>query len=159
MRFFVVIFSTLGSQKLLRNYGVFGFLHARPDATAEQKQILLQEWYRERLKVMISQYISKWEKIIQVTVATFGVKKMKTKWGTCNQEAGRIWLNLELTKKPLECLEYIIVHEMVHLLERTHNNNFVRYMDKFLPQWRHLKEELNRLPVSHADWKLRGGTE
>jgi predicted metal-dependent hydrolase len=77
---------------------------------------------------------------------------MKTKWGTCNQEARRIWINLELAKKPPECIEYIVVHEMVHLLERTHNNRFITYMNKFLPQWRHHKEILNRLPVSHVEW-------
>jgi len=128
-------------------------LHIHADTTAEQKQTILQEWYREQLKDIVPKYISKWEETMQVKVAEFGIKKMKTKWGTCNREDSRIWINLELAKKPLECLEYIVVHEMVHLLERNHNNNFVAYMDKFLPQWRHLKEELNRLPVSHVDWK------
>jgi predicted metal-dependent hydrolase len=128
-------------------------LHVHQETTAEQKQIILQEWYRLQLKEIIPKYISKWEEIMHVKVAEFGIKKMKTKWGTCNRETNRIWINLELAKKPLECLEYIVVHEMVHLLERNHNNNFVAYMDKFLPQWRHLKEELNRLPVSHVDWK------
>ena len=77
---------------------------------------------------------------------------MKTKWGTCNIEANRIWLNLELAKKPLHCLEYIVVHEMIHLLERHHNNLFLAYMDKFIPRWKFYKEELNRLPVSHEEW-------
>ncbi len=128
-------------------------LHIHTDTTAEQKQTILQEWYREQLKEIVPKYFSKWEEPMHVKVAEFGIKKMKTKWGTCNREACRIWINLELAKKPLDCLEYIVVHEMVHLLERNHNNNFVAYMDKFLPQWRHLKEELNRLPVSHVDWK------
>ena len=87
-----------------------------------------------------------------VQVSEFGIKKMKTKWGTCNTAAKRIWINLELAKKPLECLEYIVVHEMVHLLERSHNARFIAYMNQFLPQWRNLKEELNRLPVSHLNW-------
>ena len=128
-------------------------LHIHTDTTAEQKQTILQEWYREQLKEIVPKYIAKWEEAMQVKVSEFGIKKMKTKWGTCNREARRIWINLELAKKPLECLEYIVVHEMVHLLERNHNNNFVAYMDKYLPQWRHLKEELNHLPVSHVDWK------
>lgn len=128
-------------------------LHIRPGTTAEQKQTILQEWYRERLKEIVPKYIAKWEETMQVKVAGFGIKKMKTKWGTCNREDSRIWINLELAKKPLECLEYIVVHEMVHLLERNHNNNFVAHMDKFLPRWKHIKEELNRLPVSHVDWK------
>lgn len=128
-------------------------LHKHTDSSAEQKQTILQEWYREQLKVIVPKYISKWEETMQVKVAEFGIRRMKTKWGTCNREAGRIWINLELAKKPLECLEYIVIHEMVHLLERTHNKNFVAYMDKYLPQWRQIKEELNRLPVSHVDWK------
>lgn len=128
-------------------------LRVRPETTPEQKHILLQEWYREQLKALVPPYITKWEEILGVRVNDFGIKKMKTKWGACNIEAKRIWLNLELAKKPFECIEYIIVHEMVHLLERNHNDRFTAYMDKYLPQWRHLREELNRLPVSHVDWK------
>ncbi len=127
-------------------------LQVKPDTNAEQRQILLQEWYRAQLKALVPHYIAKWEKIMGVQVSEFGIKKMKTKWGTCNTAAKRIWINLELAKKPLECLEYIVVHEMVHLLERSHNARFIAYMNQFLPQWRNLKEELNRLPVSHLDW-------
>ena len=128
-------------------------LQVRPGSTTEQKQIILQEWYRDQLKSIVPEYIAKWEEIMNVKVDEFGIKKMKTKWGTCNREAKRIWINLELAKKPLECLEYIVVHEMVHLLERNHNDRFVGLMNKYSPQWRHYKEELNRLPVSHEDWK------
>ena len=128
-------------------------LHVHPDSNTEQRQTILHEWYRDQLKVLAPKFIEKWEVKMQVKVVEFGIKKMKTKWGTCNHEASRIWINLELAKKPLECLEYIIVHEMVHLLERNHNNRFIAYMDKFLPQWRQIKEELNRLPVSHVEWK------
>lgn len=128
-------------------------LQVKPNTDKQHKQILLQEWYRDQLKALVPKYISKWEDKMQVKVEEFGIKKMKTKWGTCNREAKRIWINLELAKKPLECLEYIVVHEMVHLLERNHNDRFIAYMNKFLPQWRHYKEELNRLPVSHVDWK------
>ena len=78
---------------------------------------------------------------------------MKTRWGTCNQKAGRIWLNLELAKKPEHCLDYIIVHEMTHLLENNHNDRFKAHMDTFLPQWRQHKEELNRTVLSHESWK------
>ena len=77
---------------------------------------------------------------------------MKTKWGSCNADAGRIWLNLELAKKPMRCIEYILVHEMIHLLERRHNDRFVAYMDKFMPNWRSRRRELNRFPVAHEDW-------
>ena len=128
-------------------------LHVRPNTTTEQKQIILNEWYRKELKKQIPIIIEKWEKIIGVNVKEWGVKQMKTKWGTCNIEANRIWLNLELAKKPLHCLEYIVVHEMIHLLERHHNNLFLAYMDKFIPRWKFYKEELNRLPVSHEEWE------
>jgi predicted metal-dependent hydrolase len=77
---------------------------------------------------------------------------MKTKWGTCSRDAGRIWLNLELAKKPLHCIEYIIVHEIVHLLERKHNEIFISYMNKYMPKWRFYKEELNRSPLKHENW-------
>lgn len=86
-------------------------------------------------------------------VADWGVKRMKTKWGTCTIEARRIWLNLELVKKPPRCLEYIIVHEMVHLLECHHNERFVAYMDKFMPQWRLFSDELNQAPLAHETWE------
>lgn len=128
-------------------------LQVKPATNTEQRQVLLQEWYREQLKALVPNYIAKWEKVMGVEVAEFGIKKMRTKWGTCNTEAKRIWINLELAKKPQECLEYIVVHEMVHLLERSHNARFIAYMTRFLPQWRNLKEELNRLPVSHLDWE------
>ena len=128
-------------------------LHIRPNTTTEQKQIILNEWYRKELKKQIPIIIEKWEKIIGVSVNEWGVKQIKTKWGTCNIEANRIWLNLELAKKPLHCLEYIVVHEMIHLLERHHNNLFLAYMDKFIPRWKFYKEELNRLPVSHEEWE------
>lgn len=119
----------------------------------EKRKLILEAWYRKELKVIIPNLIEYWEKIIGVKVNEFGIKKMKTKWGTCNIKARRIWLNLELAKKPLHCLEYIIVHEMVHLLERNHNSKFIAHLDKFLPQWRSYKEELNRFPISHTQWK------
>jgi predicted metal-dependent hydrolase len=127
-------------------------LFVRPNASPEQQQIILNEWYRGQLKNLIPAMIDKWEKIIGVTVSEWGVKLMKTKWGTCNIEQKRIWVNLELAKKPIYCLEYIIVHEMIHLLERHHNDIFLAYLDKYMPKWKFFKEELNRLPVSHGTW-------
>ena len=90
---------------------------------------------------------------IGIQVAAWGVKSMKTKWGTCNADAHRLWLNLELIKKPVPCLEYIVVHEMVHLLERHHNDRFIAYMDKLLPQWRPIREVLNGEPLGHDTWE------
>ena len=127
-------------------------LQLRAGATQEKKQAVLDEWYRKQLKLAIPDLIASWEKRIGVRVNEFGIKKMKTKWGTCNPEARRIWVNLELAKKPKECVEYIVVHEMVHLLECHHNDRFVALMDTFIPQWRSRRDDLNRLPVKHEDW-------
>lgn len=128
-------------------------LRVRPDTSMEKRQIIIDEWYRAQLKALIPPLIEKWEKVIKVKVNDFGIRRMKTKWGTCNTEVGRIWINLELAKKPPQCLEYIVVHEMVHLLERKHNDAFVAYMDKFLLKWKYYKDELNQLPVRHEKWK------
>lgn len=127
-------------------------LYVRPETGWEKKKYILDEWYRQQLKDTVPKIIDKWKKKMNVQVKEFGIKKMRTKWGTCNREARRIWLNLELAKKPPECLEYIVVHEMVHLLERNHNDRFVSLLTEFMPKWRFYKDELNRLPISHVDW-------
>ncbi|WP_407311940.1 M48 family metallopeptidase [Desulfosporosinus sp. SB140] len=127
-------------------------LYVRPGTPVEKRQRILDEWYRKRLKDVLPDLIAKWEKRLNVKVNEFGIKKMKTKWGTCNRDAQRIWLNLELAKKPPECLEYVVVHEMVHLLERNHNDRFSSLMDANLPKWSFYKDELNRLPVKHEHW-------
>lgn len=128
-------------------------LYIRPDASQEKKQSLLDAWYRKQLKAAIPDLIALWEKRVGVRVNEFGIKKMKTKWGTCNPDARRIWINLELAKKPKECLEYIVVHEMVHLLEHHHNERFMALMDDMMPKWRSLRDDLNRLPVKHEEWE------
>jgi len=120
-------------------------LFVREGSNKEQRQKVMKEWYRKELKALIPPLIEKWEPILGVKVASWGVKHMKTRWGTCNTTAKRIWINLELAKKSPICLEYIVVHEMVHLLERHHNERFISYMDKFLPNWRSIKAELNGL--------------
>jgi predicted metal-dependent hydrolase len=127
-------------------------LFVRPGSDTAKRERALLAWYRRQLKAAIPPLIARWEPIIGVDVADWRVKRMKTKWGTCTIEARRIWLNLELVKKPPQCLEYIIVHEMVHLLERHHNERFVAYMDEFMPQWRLLRDELNQAPLAHETW-------
>jgi predicted metal-dependent hydrolase len=127
-------------------------LNVRPDTDSFKRQEIMELWYREQLRTVAMPVIAKWEKVMCVSLNELGIRKMKTKWGTCNREVKRIWLNTELAKKPFHCIEYIIVHELVHLLERNHNSNFVAYMDRFLPEWKQLKSELNQLPVSHGDW-------
>ena len=118
-------------------------MRVRPKTSAAKREIILNEWYRAYLKEEIPKLIAKWEPIMQVKVKEFGVKRMKTRWGTCNIRAQRIWLSLELAKKSTECLEYVVVHEMVHLLERLHNKRFHAFMDLFLPDWRLRQKELN----------------
>ncbi len=113
----------------------------------------MTEWYRAELKRVLLDMIAQWEARIGVQVAEWGVKRMKTRWGTCNIGAKRIWLNLELAKKPPHCLEYVVVHELVHLLERRHNDRFKAFMDQFMPQWRHHRDELNRGPLAHEEWE------
>lgn len=128
-------------------------LRVRPKSSRQKRKEIIDAWYREKLRELIPIHIKHYEKLMKVQVAEFGIRKMKTKWGTCNTNAGRIWFNLELAKKPARCIEYIVVHEMVHLLERSHNAKFIAYMDKYMPQWKSVKQELNRLPVSHVDWE------
>jgi predicted metal-dependent hydrolase len=124
----------------------------RPATTDERKQDILEAWYREKLKEVVSTLIAKWEPLLGVKVGKFFVQKMKTKWGSCSPASKSIRLNTDLAKKPPECLEYIVVHEMVHLLEPTHNASFITLMDQFMPKWRFYKDELNKLPVRHENW-------
>ncbi|MDR4506202.1 MAG: M48 family metallopeptidase [Candidatus Scalindua sp.] len=127
-------------------------LYVRPGTPIIKRHEIMKEWYREELKEIIPELIENWEKRMNLKVSDWQVKLMKIKWGSCNIEKKRIWLNLELAKKPINCLEYIIVHEMAHFLERHHNERFLYYMDTYLPNWKQLKTELNKLPVSHANW-------
>jgi len=127
-------------------------LYIKPNTSTKQRESIITEWYRQELKNLVPEIVEKWEKIIGVKITEWQIKQMKTKWGSCNIKAKRIWLNLELAKKPVHCTEYIIVHELIHLIERHHNDNFLALMNKYLPQWKFYKVELNRLPVSHSDW-------
>jgi predicted metal-dependent hydrolase len=127
-------------------------LSVRPGASEAKKKEVLERWYREQIKEIVPRLIAKWERIIGVKVQDFYVRRMKTKWGSCSASAGTIRFNSELAKKPRECLEYIVVHEMVHLLERTHNQRFVSLMDQFVPRWPSRRDLLNRLPVRREKW-------
>ena len=128
-------------------------LYVREGSDREQREQVMRRWYRRQLKKELPELIAKWQGVIGVEVKEWGIRLMKTKWGTCNAEAGRIWLNLELVKKPVRCLEYIVVHEMVHLLERSHNERFTAYMNEYLPQWRTVREELNEGILGHTKWE------
>jgi predicted metal-dependent hydrolase len=124
-------------------------LYVRQGTDRTQRELILSQWYRRGLKAVLPGLIAKWEPVIGVKVVEWGIKKMKTKWGTCNVRARRIWLNLELAKKPPQCLEYVLVHEMVHMLERYHNDRFKALMDRFMPAWRSIQEELKRTALGH----------
>jgi len=127
-------------------------LRVRPGSSDKKKKAVVDEWYRMQLKQTVPALIAKWEPLLRVKVARFFVQQMKTKWGSCNSAAKSIRLNADLAKKPPECLEYIVVHEMIHLLEPAHNNRFMTLIEQFMPNWRFYRTELNRLPVKHEDW-------
>lgn len=122
-----------------------GYDHAQRDA-------VLQRWYRRQLRALLPPLLEKWEPRVGKTVSEVRIRKMKTRWGSCNARAGRVWLNLELIKKPRACLEYVLVHELVHLHERHHNDRFLKRMEALMPNWRVHRDELNRAPLAHEDW-------
>lgn len=127
-------------------------LFVNPGTSVENRALVLMEFYRAQLKSQVEKLISDWSKRIAIEVPDWRVKKMKTKWGSCNAGAKRVWLNLELAKKPPECLEYILVHELVHLLERKHNERFRAHMDKLMPNWRERRDLLNKMPLAFESW-------
>ncbi|MDD4963966.1 MAG: SprT family zinc-dependent metalloprotease [Gallionella sp.] len=147
-----VIYQTGAPRVSVRNKSSLD-LYVRENSDQAQREKVLLTWYRQQLKALLPPLIAHWEAVIGVKVADWQVKKMKTKWGTCNIAAGRIWLNLELAKKSTQCLEYIIVHEMAHLLERHHNDRFIALLETHYPSWREARAELNELPLAAEVWK------
>jgi predicted metal-dependent hydrolase len=127
-------------------------LRVNQGANHDRKEDVVAQWYREQIKAAVPTLIAKWEPTVGVNVQRVFVQKMKTKWGSCNPALRSVRLNTDLAKKPRECLEYIVVHEMVHMLEPTHNAHFVALMDQLIPHWRMCRDELNRLPVCHEKW-------
>jgi predicted metal-dependent hydrolase len=127
-------------------------LSVRPGTDVTKRHEIMEHWYRDQMRQAVPELIDRWEPLLCVKVAKFFVQKMRTRWGSCNPNTGSIRLNTDLAKKPCQCLEYIVVHEMVHLLEPTHNAHFVSLMDRFMPRWQHHRQNLNRLPVRHEDW-------
>jgi predicted metal-dependent hydrolase len=128
-------------------------LTIRPGASMEKREAVVIAWYRDLVREAVIPLIEKWEPVLGVQVDHTIVRRMKTRWGSCTPARGTIRLNTELAKKPRECLEYVLVHEMIHLLEPTHNANFISLIDKFMPQWRHVRDELNRAPLGHVEWE------
>jgi hypothetical protein len=128
-------------------------LTVRPGAVMEKREAVVTAWYREQVRDAVTPLIETWEPLLGVKANRIIVRRMRTRWGSCTPGRRTIRLNTELAKKPPECLEYVLVHELVHLLEPSHNANFISLMDKFMPQWRHLRDELNRAPLGHVEWE------
>lgn len=128
-------------------------LRVRPGTDVTRREDILEAWHRKELHAAAQPLIEKWQGIIGVHVQRLFIQRMKTKWGSCNPVAGSIRLNTDLARKPRGCLEYIIVHEMTHLIEHTHNERFVELMDRFMPRWQYHRDVLNRLPVRHEQWE------
>ena len=141
-----------GPSRISRNGNSELTMQVRPGTGRDKREQVLNEWYRRHVKALVPDLIDKWQPVIGVRVADWGVKKMKTRWGSCNVRDQRVWLNLELAKKPPHSLEYVLVHEMVHLLERHHNERFKALMDQFMPQWRLYRDELDQAPLAHEEW-------
>lgn len=127
-------------------------LYARPGLEGVERKRILHRWYRDQLRQHIQPLMDRWQAILGVEASGFSIKRMKTKWGSCNQRSRRIWLNLELAKKPKACLEYLVVHELLHLVERHHNDHYLALMDQHLPTWRNLRDLLNSEPLAHEEW-------
>jgi predicted metal-dependent hydrolase len=127
-------------------------LRVRPGTDDAKRRAILEDWYREEIKKAVPVLLGKWEQVLGVKVNRFFVQRMKTKWGSCSQASRGIRLNTELARKPRECLEYIVVHEMAHLIVRRHNEQFGGLLDACLPNWRQIRLMLNDAPLSHADW-------
>ena len=127
-------------------------LYVPPEHDAEARRDLLGRWHREQLRDRLPSLISEWEPKVGREVSRWSIRRMKTKWGSCNREIGHIWFNLELATKHPDCLEYIVVHEMAHLVERNHGDRFTKLMDQLLPDWRRRRDLLNEAPLAHQEW-------
>jgi predicted metal-dependent hydrolase len=127
-------------------------LQIRPLSSQERKRDLLEDWYRTQLRAAVQPLIIKWERVMNVKVDKVFIRRMKTKWGSCSPSSASIRLNTDLAKKPPECLEYIVVHELAHLIEPTHNDRFTAILDRMMPNWRSYRQLLNQLPVRHENW-------
>lgn len=131
-------------------------LYMAPETAAEQRRRYLDRWYREQLRSELPPLISKWESELSVTVPKWTIRKMKTKWGSCNRETHHLWFNVELAKKHPNCLEYIVAHEMMHYFEHNHGDAFAKLMDQHLPDWRMRRDELNGAPLAEEEWSEGG---
>jgi predicted metal-dependent hydrolase len=127
-------------------------LHVPPAWSQEQHAAVMDRWYRRQLRKVVVSYLDVWQGRLGVETTAIGIKRMKTKWGSCIPMSRRVWLNSELAKKQPSCIEYIVVHELVHLLEPSHGERFTALMDRHLPDWRLRQVELNSAPLAHEEW-------
>jgi predicted metal-dependent hydrolase len=128
-------------------------LFARPDSTAEQRKAILLRWYRSRLRAELQPLVENWQRKLGVTLADWRIKPMRTRWGGCNPDSARAWFNLELAKTAPACLNYIVLHELSHLIERHHSDRFITLLDRHMPRWREHRELLNRTPLGDELWR------
>lgn len=128
-------------------------LAVRPGTSEAQRHKILAAWYRAQVRAAVAPLLAKWQRILKVEAQAIFVRKMKTKWGSCNPNKATIRFNTDLAKKPLACLEYVLVHELAHLIEPTHSDRFRAILSRHLPNWPHLRNELNRAPLAHVDWE------
>lgn len=138
--------------KIITNRKTHIDLYIKKSSTILQRRELFEKFYRKELETVLSKSVKKWEKKVGVKIREFRIRKMKTKWGTCNGKEKRIWLNLELAKKPFHCIDYVIVHELVHLKEKKHNDKFIELLELAYPRWQEHKNELNRGILSYFEW-------
>lgn len=131
-------------------------LTIRPGSSPEKREEVMHDWHRALLHQTIPALIEKWQPVLGVAVSAYFLQRMKTKWGGCNHRAGTIRLNTELVKKPKDLLEYVVVHEMLHLIEPTHSSRFIDLLDKHYPNWREARAELNELPLAAETWPQEG---
>ncbi len=128
-------------------------IRVSPETSPERRRALLEDWYRAQLRERVTAVLPAWEEKVGARASSWAIKRMRTRWGSCSISHRRIWVNLELAKKPTICLEYVVAHELIHLLVRGHNDAFLSHMDRVMPQWRLRRDELNAAPLTHEDWK------
>jgi predicted metal-dependent hydrolase len=151
-RYRLTVFECDGRQQVVLRSKTKMELHVRRGVTTQQRLAVLDRWYRRLLRETLEPMLAGWQATIGVTPAFWGIKRMKTKWGACNHQDRRVWLNSELAKKPVACIEYIVVHELVHLIEPTHSLRFIELMDRFLPDWRSRRAQLSSSPLANEKW-------
>lgn len=123
-----------------------------PGSDRDYRERVVQRWQRSELRERAQALVTSWAEAMALPLPAFGIKRMRTKWGSCNTASKRIWLNLELAKKPPACIDYLVCHEVAHLIEPSHGERFIALMDRHMPRWRVVRAELNREPLGHEEW-------